>query len=213
MNTTQWIAVGTVAAVVVSAIAVVAALKGVRDQLRVTVFLTYTERYTKVMNGLPFEARRPEGKYQLSSRPVEEIDRVLSAFREYFNLCSEEMWLREHRRIDQATWSIWERGMRQVALFPSFGEAWEFLACEYEYYGRFQIFVAERLLQHGRSGDVDVARITDPTGTAAPSETLLALGLRWIGGLLPARLSWRNRLSEDDSTITGLPRTGDSARS
>jgi len=39
VTTTQWIAVASVAAVVISALAIVAALKGVRDQLRVTVFL------------------------------------------------------------------------------------------------------------------------------------------------------------------------------
>jgi hypothetical protein len=31
-------------------LAIAAALKGVRDQLRVTIFLTYTEQYSKVMN-------------------------------------------------------------------------------------------------------------------------------------------------------------------
>jgi hypothetical protein len=148
MTTTQWIAVASVAAVVVSAFAIAAALKGVRDQLRVTVFLTYTERYAKIMNGVPFEARRPGSEYRLSLQPAGERDSVLSAFREYFNLCSEEMWLYEHRRIDRATWRIWERGIQQVAQFPSFSEAWEFLACEYDYYEKFQEFVTEGILQH-----------------------------------------------------------------
>ena len=137
MNTTQWIAVASVAAVLVSALAIAATLKGVRDQLRVTVFLTYTERYAQVMNDVPFEARRPGSEYQLSSRPPEEQARVLSAFREYFNLCSEEIWLHERHRIDRATWLIWKRGMQQVARFPPFQDAWEFLASEYEYYGPF----------------------------------------------------------------------------
>lgn len=147
MTATQWITVASVAAVVVSALAIVAALKGVRDQLRVTVFLTYTERYSKVMNGVPFDARRPGSDYNLDSRPSEEQARVLSAFRDYLNLCSEEMWLREQRRIDKATWSVWERGMRQVARFPSFREVWGLLACEYACYERFQKFVAEELLE------------------------------------------------------------------
>jgi hypothetical protein len=46
MTTTQWIAIASIATVVVSAFAIVAALKSVRDQLRVTIFLTYTDRYT-----------------------------------------------------------------------------------------------------------------------------------------------------------------------
>jgi hypothetical protein len=48
MTSTQLITVSSVAAVIVSALAIAAGLKGVRDQLRVTVFLTYTERYAKI---------------------------------------------------------------------------------------------------------------------------------------------------------------------
>lgn len=141
MMVTQWIGI---AAVVISALAIVAALNNVRDQLRVTIFLTYTERYAKVMNGVPFDARQPGSKYRLSLRPEEERIRVLGAFREYFNLCSEEMWLHQQHRIDRATWTVWERGMQQVARFPTFREAWEVLGPEY--YETFQCFVAERLL-------------------------------------------------------------------
>jgi hypothetical protein len=74
----------------------------------------------------------------LASRPEEERIRVLGAFREYFNLCSEEMWLHKHRRIDRETWTVWEQGMQQVARFPRFLEAWQMLAFEYDYYGDFQ---------------------------------------------------------------------------
>jgi hypothetical protein len=51
------------------------------------------------MNGLPFEARQPGNEYRLASLSQEERIRVLSAFLEYFNLCSEETWLHQQRRI------------------------------------------------------------------------------------------------------------------
>ncbi len=142
MNATHLIAAGSV---VVSVAAIIITLRGVINQLRVTVFLTYTERYAKVMSALPFEARRPGSDYQLSSDP-EERDRVLGIFRDYLNLCSEEMWLKKKHRVDRATWRIWERGMRQVARFPPFRAAWQELACEYEYYDEFRNFVTTRLL-------------------------------------------------------------------
>jgi len=148
MNTTQWIASASVAAVVISALAIAAALKGVRDQLRVTIFLTYTERYSKIMNEVPFEARQPGSGYRLTSRPDDERTRVLEAFREYFNLCSEEMWLYKHRRIDRETWNIWEQGMRQVARFPSFLESWQVLNIEYEYYDDFQRFITREMIPY-----------------------------------------------------------------
>ena len=62
MNATHLIAAGSVA---VSVAAIIITLRGVINQLRVTVFLTYTERYAKVMAALPFEARRPGSDYQL----------------------------------------------------------------------------------------------------------------------------------------------------
>jgi hypothetical protein len=146
MTTTDWIAIASIATVIVSATAIVAALKGVKDQLQVTIFLTYTDRYTQAMNGLPFEARKPGSKYTLASLSEEEQIRVLGVFRQYFNLCSEESWLHQHRRIDHATWEVWERGMQQVARFPCFREVWDVLSLEYDYFDKFREFVEKKLL-------------------------------------------------------------------
>jgi len=165
LTTTDWIAIASIATVIVSAFAIVAALKGVRDQLQVTVFLTYTDRYAKAMHDLPFEARQPGSDYHLSSLPEGERSRVLSAYREYFNLCSEEIWLHQRRRIDRATWNVWEKGMQQVARFPCFREAWAGLAFEYDYFDTFRDFVQEKLLpcapasdsaSEGSSQDADI---------------------------------------------------------
>jgi hypothetical protein len=155
MTAAQWITVASLAAVVVSALAIVAGLKGVRDQLRVTIFLEYTKRYSKVMRHMPFEAREPGGHYRLSAQPKEERYRILSIYREYLNMCSEEKWLHDHRRIDHAAWSIWERGMRDTASFPSFGEAWEDLRPEYDAYTDFQKFVNEIASDRSSKDELD----------------------------------------------------------
>ena len=101
MTAAQWITVASLAAVVVSALAIVAGLKSVRDQLRMTIFLEYTKRYSKVMQHMPFEAREPGSHYRLASQSKDERHRILAAFREYLNMCSEEWWLHDHSRIDQ----------------------------------------------------------------------------------------------------------------
>jgi hypothetical protein len=136
----------SLAAVVVSALAIVAGLKGVRDQMRVTVFLEYTERYAKIMQNMPYQAREPGSGYQLASQSSEERYRVVAVFREYLNLCSEEKWLHDQKRIDRPTWKIWECGMQDVARFPSFREAWSLLEPEYTGYKDFQNFVRQSLL-------------------------------------------------------------------
>jgi hypothetical protein len=146
MTATQWIVIASLAAVIVSALAIVAGLKGVRDQLRVTIFLEYTERYSKVMQNMPYMAREPGSGYQLASHSEEERRRVLAVFREYLNLCSEEKWLHDQKRIDGPTWKIWEQGMLDVARFPPFREAWSLLQTEYGGYRDFQFFVTKVLL-------------------------------------------------------------------
>lgn len=145
MTSTQWITVASIATVIVSALAIAMGLKSVRDQLRITVFLEYTERYSKIMRDMPYEARDPDGDYKLASQTKDERHRVLAIFREYLNLCSEEKWLHDHRRIDHPTWSIWEYGMRDVARFPSFRDAWGILSPEYKAYRDFRDFVQELL--------------------------------------------------------------------
>lgn len=151
MTATQWITIASLAAVVVSAVAIVAGLKSVRDQLRIAVFLDYTKRYGTIMADMPYEAREPGSDYRLASQPREERYRVLAIFREYLNLCSEEKWLHDHHRIDHPTWGIWKCGMQDVARFPSFSDAWEILRPEYEAYGDFQDFVT-KLLPHAPPG-------------------------------------------------------------
>ena len=146
MTATQWIVIASLAAVIVSALAIAAGLKGVRDQLRVTIFLEYTKRYSKVMQSMPSMAREPGSGYQLASQSEEERRRVLAIFREYLNLCSEEKWLHDQNRIDEPTWRIWEQGMLDVACFPPFREAWSLLQSEYSGYRDFQVFVTQTLL-------------------------------------------------------------------
>lgn len=156
MTATQWIVIASLATVFVSALAIAAGLKGVRDQLRVTIFLEYTERYSKIMQNMPYAAREPGSGYQLASQPEEESRRVLTIFREYLNLCSEEKWLHDKNRIDGPTWKIWEQGMQDVARFPPFREAWSLLESEYIGYHDFQVFVTEKLLSGFTSDSPDM---------------------------------------------------------
>ena len=141
MTTEQWIAASSVAAVLVAAIAIIVSMTHVRDQLRTLTFLVYTDRYAKIMGRLPYSARRPGGTYQLSALSDDERDEALAAFREYFNMCAEEMWLKSTGRIDSATWKVWNQGIKEAARVPSFAEAWQELADEYRYFTKFRLFM------------------------------------------------------------------------
>lgn len=141
MTMELWIAATSGAAVILSAIAIVVSMMHVRDQFRTQIFLVYTERYAKTMARLPFLARHPGSSYRLSGLPEGERTEVLAAFRDYFNMCAEEMWLKSTGRIDSATWNVWHAGMKEVARFPSFTEAWHELAEEYHYFIKFSTFM------------------------------------------------------------------------
>jgi hypothetical protein len=141
VSTEQWIASGSVAAVIVAAIAIVVSMILVRDQLRTIVFLEYTKRFNKIMRRLPVNARKPGSPYRLAALPEGDRMEVVAVFRDYFNMCSEEMWLKSAGRIDSGTWNIWCDGMKDAARTPAFPEAWSELADEYRYHPKFRNFM------------------------------------------------------------------------
>jgi hypothetical protein len=143
MSAGDWIAV---VSALVAAGSVVAALTGVRDQLRMATFIAYTDRYSTIMSRLPFAARQPGSGYELAAATQEEAVETLGAFRDYFNLCSEELWLYKTGKIDKDTWQIWKLGMQQVTAFPAFEDAWSALRPEYVAYGDFVDFIEQEIV-------------------------------------------------------------------
>jgi hypothetical protein len=171
MSSGDWIAI---VSVVVTGIGVIVALAGVRDQLRMATFLAYTDRYTTLMARMPFEARQPGSGYDLQSVSSEERHRVLSIFRDYFNLCSEELWLADAGKIDKKTWKIWKLGIEEVAAFPSFAAAWRELRGEYVVYTDFRKFMDE-MSSVGVEGSAEsdlVAPTASGSSTTAGASTL-----------------------------------------
>ena len=99
------------------------------------------------MAKLPSAARKPGGPYHLKGLPADDLLEVVSVFRDYFNMCSEEMWLHSVGRIDSATWQIWRAGMKEGARTPAFAEAWQTLRDEYHYYPKFRSFMDDLIRQ------------------------------------------------------------------
>jgi hypothetical protein len=54
--------------------------------------------------------------------------RALPVFFHYFDLCNEQGFLREQKRIRRQTWRDWEEGIRQNLGRPAFAEAWSLIA-------------------------------------------------------------------------------------
>ncbi len=132
------VAVAELAAVVVGVGALWVTLGGIKNQLWILTFTEYTKRYSEAMTAMPAGVRRRENAVDIDALPEQERERLLACFRNYFNLCSEEYYLFKNKKIDAATWSIWEDGMESVVCCPSFRQGWSALREEYESFPQFR---------------------------------------------------------------------------
>jgi hypothetical protein len=124
----------------------------------------YTDRYSKTMGRLPFPARHPGSSFRLSDIPDGTRAEVLAVFRDYFNMCAEEMWLQSTGKVDSGTWKVWHEGMKEVARFPSFTEAWHELADEYHYFSKFRRFMESLIADVAKDGRAPSTIAKDPRG-------------------------------------------------
>lgn len=76
----------------------------------------------------------------------EDRECLIGAMREYFNLCSEELFLHHQGWIDDAAWEIWEQGMKDRKKEPYFVYSWERLRSECSYFPAFCTFMKKDLL-------------------------------------------------------------------
>ena len=147
MSAERLIALASIVAALASLVTIFVLLRGVRDQLRTFAFFVYTDRYSKIMARLPFGARQEGGHFQLDDLSDKDRADYLGVMRDYLNMCSEELWLNETRRIDKKTWEIWKRGIRDATRFPSFPDAWQTLQGEYEIYPEFRNLINGMLVE------------------------------------------------------------------
>jgi hypothetical protein len=125
----------------------VVALVSIRRQLWLATFTEYTRRYADAMHHMPFDARRAAPPKSLDTVDEEYRKSVLTAMRRYFNLCSEELYLRKIGRIDKKTWEIWLAGIKDSTKEPYFASSWEFLRPEYGGFPEFCSFVDDIVKQ------------------------------------------------------------------
>jgi hypothetical protein len=145
LTTNQIIAVAGVATFVVTAVAILVELKGVRDQLWLHTYSEWTRRYLDYVCELPAAARNPDASFSLDQLDAEERDRLTNAVRMYVNLCSEEHYLHSRGNIDHNTWRIWELGMADAFRAAWFRAIWLLVQDEYRAYEEFRTFFDQKL--------------------------------------------------------------------
>ena len=89
-----------------------------RQQLRQNFFTDYTKRYQKIMLHLPEEFYTNEVTYK-------ELQNEARAYlRAYFDLCSEEYYLKTSGKIDKEVWENWKQGIVYIFNKELILEAW-----------------------------------------------------------------------------------------
>lgn len=95
-------------------------LRELKDQSKLSVFTTYTTRYSDIIEGLPTNVNE-------KSRGLEEFpdkSRTMNFMRRFFDLCSEEFYLHQRKFIDNKVWKLWGEGMSFHLSFKSVQDAW-----------------------------------------------------------------------------------------
>jgi len=131
--------------VLITAFALWFTVRSFRKQLQLNYLSEYTKRYQEIILNFP-ESINQEC-FRFVSLSKDERDKTLRYMRAYFDLCSEEYFLKRQNNIDDATWNEWKTGMQFAFSKSAFRQAWKILRLDKIYYGEFTKFVNDTLLR------------------------------------------------------------------
>ncbi|WP_144007168.1 hypothetical protein, partial [Pelomonas sp. KK5] len=93
-----------------------------REQATTSFEDTLTSQYRTLIERIPVEALFGE------PLPPDSQVELLPHFYRYFDLCNEQAFLRQKKRITDKTWENWEDGIKSNMKRPAFAAAWQEVA-------------------------------------------------------------------------------------
>lgn len=132
--------------VFITAIALWVTVRSFQKQLQLNFFSEYTRRYQEITLNFPESIN--EENFDYDSLSTEVKDKTLRYMRAYFDLCSEEYFLKRKSNIDNETWLEWKTGMEFAFSKSAFQQAWEILKLDTIYYGEFSKLVNKTILKN-----------------------------------------------------------------
>ena len=130
------------------AVALLVTIRNFRKQLQLSFFADYTKRYQDIILNLPESIH--EECFRFDSLSKDEREKTLRYMRAYFDLCSEEYFLKRQKKLDDAIWNEWKTGMQFAFSKSAFRQAWKILRLDKIYYGEFTKFVNDTILKNQR---------------------------------------------------------------
>lgn len=104
---------------------------------KLTIFSEYTKRYNDIMLHMPEEIFAQETKLTKETHKYARL---------YFNLCSEEFYLKEHGLIDAEIWNNWNDGIITRMKSPVMQAEWNSFR-EEEYDKKFRKYIDNIIAQ------------------------------------------------------------------
>ena len=138
-----WADIATIIGVFVTSGALLYTIKSFKTQLQLNFFAEYTKRYQEIILNFPENINKDDFLFDNLNDEVK--DKTLRYMRAYFDLCSEEYFLKREGHIDKKTWKEWESGMKFAFSKSAFKQAWAILNLDSIYYSEFSKFVAQSI--------------------------------------------------------------------
>jgi hypothetical protein len=131
--------IGTILAAVFASWALWQNSQNNRKQANIQAFLTYTERFEKVMAAFPPEAC--QARFDLEQTLPPQSEDLTGAVLRYLNLTSEEFYLWKRGYLDTQIWRIWEKEIQRMLRSPLFRREWPELVTEFVSFKDFVDYV------------------------------------------------------------------------
>ena len=126
--------------VIISLIALIFTVRSFIAQQKLSVFIEYTKRYSDINHTFPVDIS--SDTFVLNDHKDKE--NILKNMRAYFELCSEEYYLKNEKGLINSSWEGWTKGMLLKFEKPAFKDAWEILKTEEIQYIPFVEFIERK---------------------------------------------------------------------
>jgi hypothetical protein len=130
---------GIIVSGLIALIGFILAARQYRSQMNVQLFLAFTERYMRVLDGFPPETR--QSRVDPNVEPPPSTPEIHKAVLKYLNLCAEEYHLYQSGYLAKDIWVIWETKMKTALRGKLFRREWNELYHEFDDQPKFQEFV------------------------------------------------------------------------
>ena len=119
MTASEWLEAVTSVATAIGVAIAVWELRQSSRQARTQFEDGLNAEYRRILANVPLDA--------LLGRPLDEptLKASLREFHDYFDLCNEQVFLSNNRRVSPETWESWKEGIEQHLRRPAFRQAWE----------------------------------------------------------------------------------------